>query len=90
MVVRQTKPGSIILFHDALQTALDERYESRQRTLEAVDMFLDNLGNRFRFVTVPELLQHGQTNRVSWLSQGEADFLNRLREPGGKPWSYLR
>ena len=89
-VGQQTKPGSIILFHDALASVLEERYESRENTLEAVNMLLDNLGDRFRFVTVPELLQQGQPQRVKWQNQAEHDFLKRLREPGGKPWRYSR
>jgi peptidoglycan/xylan/chitin deacetylase (PgdA/CDA1 family) len=89
-VERQAKPGSIILFHDALRTILEERYESRVQTLDAVNLFLENQGDRFRFVTIPELLHFGQPHRVNWKSQGESDFMNRLREPGGKPGRYIR
>jgi peptidoglycan/xylan/chitin deacetylase (PgdA/CDA1 family) len=89
-VGQKTKAGSIVLFHDALYGVLEERYESREQTIEAVNMFLDNLGDRFRFVTVPELLQHGQPHRVNWYSQGQSEFMNRLREAGGKPWRCIR
>ena len=85
-VAQQTKSGSIILFHDALSCFLDERYESREQTLEAVNLLLDKLGEQFQFVTIPELLLHGKPNRVNWHVQAQSDFLNRLRGPGGTMW----
>ena len=83
-VGQQAKPGSIILFHDALASVLEERHESREQTLEAVNMLLQNLGDRFRFVTVPELLRHGRPQRVNWQRQPQVNLLKQLRNPGGK------
>ncbi len=51
-VVSQIQPGSIILLHDG-----------REHMLEAVNMFLERLHGSFRFITVPELLQHGRPVR---------------------------
>jgi peptidoglycan/xylan/chitin deacetylase (PgdA/CDA1 family) len=87
-IERQTTPGSILVFHDAMGIVLDVRYRSRERTLDAVDMVLDRLGGRFRFVTVPELLRHGHPRRVEWGSLGSADLFSRIREPDGTPWRY--
>ena len=89
-IEKQMKPGSIILFHDALFTVIEERYENREQTIDAIDMLLGDIGDLFRFITVPELLQHGQPHRVILDSQGESDFLKRLRKPGDKSWRYIR
>jgi peptidoglycan/xylan/chitin deacetylase (PgdA/CDA1 family) len=87
-IERETTPGSVIIFHDALRTVLDVRYRSRERTLDAVGMVLDRLGGRFRFVTIPELLRRGRPNRIEWTSLGSADLFGRIREPDGTPWRY--
>jgi peptidoglycan/xylan/chitin deacetylase (PgdA/CDA1 family) len=85
----KVRPGSIILFHDSLHDIIEERYINREPTLQAVDMLLEQLGDRFRFVTVPELLQHGRPRRVNWSYQLERDFLNSLRKQDGQPsWRY--
>jgi peptidoglycan/xylan/chitin deacetylase (PgdA/CDA1 family) len=55
------RPGSIVLLHDAI-------YRSRQAVplydrramLRALGLFLDRVRDRFRFVTVPELLTYGR------------------------------
>ena len=88
-VGNKVQPGSIILFHDSLHDIIEERYINREPTLQAVDMLLEQLGDRFRFVTVPELLQHGRPRRVNWSYQLESDFLNSLRKQDGQPsWRY--
>jgi peptidoglycan/xylan/chitin deacetylase (PgdA/CDA1 family) len=89
-VGQQAKPGSIILFHDALASVLEERHESREQTLEAVNMLLTNLSDRFRFITVPELLLHGKPQRVKWDKQAQAGFLERRRKSYGNTRDYLR
>jgi peptidoglycan/xylan/chitin deacetylase (PgdA/CDA1 family) len=89
-VARQTKSGSIIVFHDALSCFLDERYESRKQTVEAVNLLLRRLREHFQFVTIPELLQHGEPNRVNWQIEAQSDYLNRLRGPGGTTWRSSR
>ena len=83
------RPGSIVLFHDSLHDIIEERYINREPTLKAVDMLLEQLGDRFRFVTIPELLQHGRPRRVNWSYQLDRDFLNGLRKQDGQPsWRY--
>jgi peptidoglycan-N-acetylglucosamine deacetylase len=60
------KPGSIVLFHDALYKFIEERYRNREPTLQAVDALLTQLKDQYRFVTVPELLKHGHPRRRDW------------------------
>lgn len=84
----KTIPGSILLFHDSVSTVFEERLASRERTLTAVQMLLGRLGNRFRFVTVPELLRHGRPHRIEWNSLGSSDLFRRLLEPDGTPWRH--
>jgi peptidoglycan/xylan/chitin deacetylase (PgdA/CDA1 family) len=89
-VGQQAKPGSIILFHDALASVLEERHESREQTLEAANMLLTNLSDRFRFITVPELLKHGKPQRVNWEKQAQVGFLERRRKSYRNTRDYLR
>lgn len=60
-------PGSIILLHDSLWDTIVEGAEDRQHMLEALDMFLSRAGQKFRFVTVPELFRCGLRSRKIWL-----------------------
>jgi peptidoglycan/xylan/chitin deacetylase (PgdA/CDA1 family) len=88
-VRERVRPGSIVLFHDALHDIIEERYMNREPTLQAVARLLEELGARFRFVTVPELLHHGRPRRVNWSYQLDRAFLNSLRKPDGQPsWRY--
>ena len=54
LVVNQIQPGSIILLHDALYHTIEARYADRQPALDAVSGLLEQLGNQYRFVTIPE------------------------------------
>lgn len=69
---RRIKPGSIVLLHDAIWDPMEDGASDRDAVLEAVDMVLERLNHKFRFVTVPELLRHGRPVRQDWysLSQG--------------------
>lgn len=88
-VISQIQPGSVIVFHDSLYVFLEKRYADREPMLEAVRLILDRLGDRFRFVTIRELLRHGRPQLQSWYSWGNAEDMGQLREPDGKPWRYL-
>ncbi len=79
------KPGSMILFHDVLYRTIEGQYASREPILEAVDMLLERFGDRFRFITVPELLQHGRPQLKNWYWQADPDWLNKL---GGQSRQY--
>jgi peptidoglycan/xylan/chitin deacetylase (PgdA/CDA1 family) len=56
-LVHQIHSGSIILLHDGLFQPAEERYANRQPMLDALTMVLQRLDGRFRFVTIPELIQ---------------------------------
>jgi peptidoglycan/xylan/chitin deacetylase (PgdA/CDA1 family) len=86
----ETSPGDIVLFHDALYTYVEKRYTDREPTLQAVDLLLECLGERFRFVTVPELLRSGEPQRRNWYQEADVDWLNRLGGAFGEPRRYVR
>ena len=55
--------GSIVLLHDNLilhHNLAGEPAPNREQTLDAVEKVLSRAGGRFRFCTVPELLQAGR------------------------------
>jgi peptidoglycan/xylan/chitin deacetylase (PgdA/CDA1 family) len=91
-MVREVKnklgPGSIVLFHDVLYHTIEERYADREPMIKAVDTLLEQLGDRFRFVTVPELLRHGCPQRKNWYWEADSAWLNSLGGQGGKVRQY--
>jgi hypothetical protein len=60
------EPGSIILLHDSLWDTIVEGAEDRLQMLEALDMFLGRVSEKFRFVTLPELFKYGSVIRRMW------------------------
>jgi len=58
------RPGSIVLLHDGMCDAPDERHCDREPMLRAVDIALERLRGRLRFVTVSELLRTGTAKRM--------------------------
>jgi len=64
-LMSQIGPGSVILLHDGLCDSEGDQYLDRGPMLKAVDILLENLGPRFRFVTIPELLRYGQPQRAN-------------------------
>lgn len=82
---QQIKPGSIILLHDALYKTGELHYADRTPTIDAVSMLLERQGNKFRFVTVPELFQYGPPRRQIWHRQADLDWLNGLARPVDEP-----
>jgi peptidoglycan-N-acetylglucosamine deacetylase len=63
---QQLRPGSIMLLHDAIWDPMVEGASNREPVLEAVDLLLQRTRDRFRFITVPELLDHGSAVRENW------------------------
>jgi peptidoglycan/xylan/chitin deacetylase (PgdA/CDA1 family) len=78
-IYRRLRRGSIVLLHDTLHTTVDERYRDRAPMREAVERLLIELGDRFRFVTVPELLRLGRPFRWHWYQRARLDWLKRVR-----------
>lgn len=64
------KPGSIVLLHDAIWDPQEEGVTDRRPVVAAVDLVLNRLDRKFRFVTVPELLRYGRAGRVNWVRGG--------------------
>ena len=75
----QIKSGSIILFHDNLNSFQEKKYLDRMETIKAVDSMLKELHKKFRFVTVPELLLRGRPQRKVWKIEADVNFLSQLK-----------
>jgi hypothetical protein len=70
-------PGAIVLLHDWLfdegilpggqphSNGLQARCD-RQPMLDALQLMLERVGRQYRFLTIPELLQHGSPYRAFW------------------------
>jgi len=78
-VSSKIRPGSVVLFHDALYMVLEDRFADRQPTVEAVNILLKRLGGRFRFVTVPELLKRGCPQQRNWYYREDENWLSKLK-----------
>jgi peptidoglycan/xylan/chitin deacetylase (PgdA/CDA1 family) len=72
--LKQVRAGSIILMHDNLMDFIEDRYQDRRPTLDALERILSALENRYEFVTVPELLLRGRPSRVNWFMKPDIDF----------------
>lgn len=79
-ILSQLRPGSIILLHDALYVTEQQNYASREATIEAVDLLLENQRNKFSFLTVPELINCGQPEYEFWGLRADDSWLNNLEK----------
>lgn len=77
------RPGRIVLLHDAVCVV---RHLDRTATLEATRMLLESSSKRFRFVTVPELLQLGLPQRKNWYRHPDIEWL-KLRQKMGEDYT---
>jgi len=65
-----TKPGSIILMHDALfDNPPGNPMVNREVVIAALDEFLDKAKHEFEFVTLSELISAGKPRTLPWLRQ---------------------
>jgi peptidoglycan/xylan/chitin deacetylase (PgdA/CDA1 family) len=87
-VIHEIRSGNIILLHDSLYHLIEERYADREPVIDAVNRLLEQLGRRYRFVTVPELLLHGRPQLTLWYRQASPDWLNQLKGQSGEVWRY--
>jgi peptidoglycan/xylan/chitin deacetylase (PgdA/CDA1 family) len=71
----RVQPGCVIVMHDCLrpQPNADRRPKTtqepcadREPMLKAISLFLDQVNKKWRFVTIPELLQLGRPHRENW------------------------
>lgn len=61
-------PGAIVVLHDAIWDPMVEGAEDRDAVLEAVDAVLTEMSGHMRFVTLPELLAAGTSQRRPWIT----------------------
>jgi peptidoglycan/xylan/chitin deacetylase (PgdA/CDA1 family) len=87
---RRIHPGGIIVLHDKLSDALDRAYFNREPMLEGIEMFLNRMRGRFRFVTIPDLLSHGRALKKIWYREADLELLNKLVIPRGAGRRYVR
>jgi len=67
VLTRGVRPGSIVLLHDAICGSQQPVPQyNREPMLAALTLFLEKLGGRFSFVTIPELLRHGHPRCYNW------------------------
>jgi peptidoglycan/xylan/chitin deacetylase (PgdA/CDA1 family) len=89
MVLKKIRPGSVILFHDALHDVIEHRYAAREPMLDAVEMLLERVGDGFRFVTIPDLLHSGRPYLDNWFKKPDTDLLNKLIAQHGTARRYV-
>jgi peptidoglycan/xylan/chitin deacetylase (PgdA/CDA1 family) len=91
-LVRQARPGAIIILHDNIyRSVLPATQPDRKPMLTALDNALEQMQERFSFVTIPDLLRMGTPLREQWYRRGLADMrpalerhLREQRRPGNE------
>lgn len=74
-LVSQARPGAIVILHDNIyRSVLPAAQHDRKPMLAALDHALEQLQERFSFVTVPELLRIGKPMREHWYRRGMAEM----------------
>lgn len=74
-LVRQAQPGAIVILHDNIyRSVLRAAQHDRKPMLMALDHALEQLQERFSFVSVPELLRTGKPMREQWYGRGLLDM----------------
>jgi peptidoglycan/xylan/chitin deacetylase (PgdA/CDA1 family) len=87
-VSSKIKGGSIILFHDSLYQTVEEKYLDRTPMLKALDILLERLSDKYRFITIPEMFRYGRKGCVSWHQNPTIGFLNNLKSRFGAVRQY--
>ena len=79
-LVKCMVPGGVVLFHDSLfdrgkpfhgLELYRKPWCDREAMLAALEMMFERVGDRFRFVTVPELLRYGSPYREFWFKPSQ-------------------
>ena len=78
-IYRRLRRGSIVLLHDTLYTTVEETWRDRAPMRAAVEQLLIDLKDRYRFVTVPELLKLGRPYRWHKYHPARLDWLQRVK-----------
>jgi peptidoglycan/xylan/chitin deacetylase (PgdA/CDA1 family) len=79
-LMKRIKAGTIVVLHDALYWSPQEiaPQEDRGPMLVALATALEQLKGRFRFVTIPELMQYGRPSQKYWVRSAPAELLPLL------------
>jgi peptidoglycan/xylan/chitin deacetylase (PgdA/CDA1 family) len=72
------RPGSIVLLHDTLYTALNADCADRKPTLEALRMVLERYKGEYQFVTVSDLIKSGRPVKTYWVRKVDRKLLDQL------------
>ena len=79
-LIRQARPGAIVILHDNIyRSVLPLAEHDRGAMLLALDGALEQLQEKFRFVTVPELLRDGRPVREHRYQRGLPDMQPALQ-----------
>lgn len=78
-VIGGLRPGSIVLMHDSLYKFEQPEFAVRDVSIRTLTLVLERMQDRFRFVTVPELLRLGRPQRELWYQPGDIGYLARLQ-----------
>lgn len=89
-IMNRIANGSIILFHDSLFEYRESRYADRGQMLDALDIILKELGDRYTFVTIPELMSQGRHQMTYWIKTTDINILNERSGPYGEPRRYAK
>lgn len=73
------RPGAVFVLHDSLCDVRDPRAANREYARRGLGMALAEIGERFQFVTIPELLRTGRPVRTHWNHVGDREWLSRSR-----------
>jgi peptidoglycan-N-acetylglucosamine deacetylase len=87
-MMNRIQNGSILLLHDSLFHYRDNRYADRDPMLNGLDGLLKELGGRFTFVTIPELIRQGRPQRQYWTKTTDISILNERSGRYGEPRQY--
>lgn len=87
-VTSQIRAGSIVLFHDSLFQHIREQYLDRYQMLKALDMLLSGLGEKYKFITIPEIFKYGRKRYVNWYQEPAVELLNNLKSRYGSVRRY--
>jgi peptidoglycan/xylan/chitin deacetylase (PgdA/CDA1 family) len=87
-VMANLQPGAVVLLHDGLFDATDNRFFARDATISAVEGLLDRLTGSLRFVTIPELLECGTPHWRPWKYVEPKEELNWLMRQDGSVRRY--
>ena len=80
-MLKRIRPGSIIDLHDRVYgNVVDAALFDRGPMIEAVRLTLERLSGSMQFVTVPELVRHGESTLGFYFEPPPQDLLARLSE----------